>query len=213
MFKSMEKSFKNGTAGLASVAVGAMLLVGCSTSGSLPPKIASGLDGLRTEGVTVRGQIQKTVGTLKELMSKPQSDLSPQYQSFSHELGVLGERIGEAKRQRTATESVVKDQFMAWDENLKQLKNEESRQQAAARRSDTDATYSDINQKIAELRKEATPFMTDLRDIRQYLEGDLSKEGVETMKPTADRVFNREAFVLKHLDDVIEGLNNAMKRN
>lgn len=213
MVESGKKAFKDVKASLAAGLVGAMLLVGCSTSASLPPKIASGLDGLRTEGVTVRGQIQKTVGTLKELMSKPQSDLSPQFQSFSHELGVLEDKIGMAQQQRAATESVVKDQFMAWDENLKQLKNEESRQQAAVRRTATEATYSDVQQKIAELRKEATPFMTDLRDIRQYLKGDLSKEGLETMKPTAERTFNREAFVIKRLDDVIEGLNNAMKRN
>jgi hypothetical protein len=213
MVESVKKAFKEGKASLAAGTIGAILLVGCSTSGSLPPKIAAGLDGLRTEGVTVRGQIQKTIGTLKELMSKPQSDLTPQYQSFSHELGVLEDRIGVAKRQRAATESVVRDQFMAWDENLKQLKNEESRQQAAVRRSATDATYSDIQQKIAQLRKESIPFMTDLRDIRQYLNGDLSKEGVETMKPTAERAFNREAFVIRHLDDVIEALNNAMKRS
>jgi Protein of unknown function (DUF2959) len=213
MFKSTEKAFKNGTAGLVSVAVGAILLVGCSTSGSLPPKIAAGLDGLRTEGVTLRGQIQKTTGTLKELMSNPQPDLTPQYNSFTHELGILENRIGDAKQQRAETETAVKNQFAAWDENLKQLNNEESRQQAAARRSATDATYSGIKQNIAELRKEATPFMTDLRDIRQYLKGDLSKEGLETMKPTADRVFHREAFVIRHLDTVIEGLHNAMKRN
>lgn len=213
MFESVKMAFRVGNACLAAGIAGAMLLVGCSTSGSLPPKIAAGLDGLRTEGVTVRGQVQKTVGTLKDLMAKPQSDLSPQFQSFSHELGVLEDRIGRARQQRAATESVVRDQFMAWDENLKQLKSEESRQQAAVRRSSTDATYTDIQQKIAELRKEATPFMTDLQDIRQYLKGDLSKEGLETMKPTAERAFNREAFVIKYLDNVIEALENAMKRN
>lgn len=213
MLNSTVKGFKNGTAGLISVAVGTMLLVGCSTSGSLPPKIAAGLDGLRTEGVTLRGQIQKTTGTLKELMSNPQADLTPQYNSFTHELGMLENRIGDAKQQRAATESAVKNQFTAWDENLKKLKSQESRQQAAARRSATDATYSGIKQNIDELRKEADPFMTDLRDIRQYLKGDLSKEGLETMKPTADRVFHREPFVIRHLDNVIEGLNNAMKRN
>jgi hypothetical protein len=50
---------------LASVAVGMvvlMLLVGCSTTASLPPNIAMGLEGLRTEGVSLRGQIEKAVG-------------------------------------------------------------------------------------------------------------------------------------------------------
>lgn len=213
MFESVKKAFKDGKAGLAAGTMGAILLVGCSTPASLPPKVAAGLDGLRTEGVTVRGQIQKTVGTLKELMAKPQPDLSPQYQSFSHELGVLENRVDLARQQRTATETVVKDQFMAWDENLSQLKNEESRAQASSRRSATDASYSDIQQKIAVLRNESTPFFTDLRDIRQYLKGDLSKEGLETMKPTAQRVFDQEPSIIKRLDDVIEALNNAMKRS
>ena len=77
---------------LASVAAGlvvAMVSVGCSTPASLPPKIAVGLDGLRNEAVSLRGQIEKTVGALKELMSKPQADLSPQFQSYTHELGIL----------------------------------------------------------------------------------------------------------------------------
>ena len=153
------------------------------------------------------------MGTLKELVSKSQSDMSPQYQSFTHELGVLEDRIGRARQQRVATETVVNDQFMVWDESLTQLKNEESRAQASARRSTTDASYSDIQQKIAVLRKESLPFITDLRDLRQYLKGDLSKEGVETMKPTAQRVFDQEPSIIKRLDDVIEGLNNAMKRS
>ncbi|MCA9423412.1 MAG: DUF2959 family protein [Nitrospirales bacterium] len=213
MFESGEKAFQNGTTGLAAWVVGAMLFVGCSTPASLPPKIATGLDGLRTEGVTVRGQIQKTTGTLKELMANPQTDLNPQFQSFSHELGVLEDRVGQAQQQRTVTESVVRDQFMAWDKSLKQLKNEESRQLAAIRRSTTEDTYSDIQQKIAELRKKSTPFLTDLRDIRQYLTEDLSKEGLETMNPTAQQVFDQEPSVIKRLDDVIDALNNAIKRN
>ncbi len=42
--------------------VGAMFLFGCSTSASLPPKIAVGLDGLRNEAISLRGQIEKPLG-------------------------------------------------------------------------------------------------------------------------------------------------------
>ena len=212
MFESGKRAFKDVKASLVTGMVGAILVVGCSTTASLPPKVAAGLDGLRTEGVGLRGQIGKTVGALKELMNKPQSDLSPQFQSFSHELGILENTVEGAKQQRATTETALREQFMAWDENLKQLKNEESRAQAASRRAATDATYTDIQQKIGELKKEFSPFMTDLRDMRQYLKGDLSKEGLETMKPTGQRIFDREPSVIKRLDDVIEALNNAMKR-
>ena len=190
-----------------------MLSVGCSTTASLPPHIAVGLDGLRNEAVSLRGQVEKTVGALKEMMAKPQADLSPQYQSFTHELGILEAKLDEARQQRAATETVVKDQFMAWDESLKQLQNEESRQRAAERRSATEATYSGIQRKIAELKKEWTPFITDLKDTRQYLKSDLSKEGLYAMEPTAERIFDQQSTVIKRLDEVIEAMDVAIKRS
>jgi hypothetical protein len=64
----------------ASVAVGfvvPMLSVGCSTTAPLPPNIVEGLEGSQNEAVSLRGQLEKTVGALKEMMSKPQSNLSP----------------------------------------------------------------------------------------------------------------------------------------
>jgi hypothetical protein len=157
--------------------------------------------------------VEKTVGALNELMAKPQADLSPQYQSYTHELGILEARVEGARQQRAATDSVVKDQFMAWDENLKQLQSEEARTSAAERRAATGATYSGINQKIAELKKEWTPFVTDLKDVRQYLKSDLSKEGLRTIEPTAQRVFDRKPELIKRVDDVIQGLDSAIKKS
>jgi Protein of unknown function (DUF2959) len=199
---------------LASLAVGIvvpMLSVGCSTPASLPPHIAVGLDGLRNEGVSLRGQIEKTVGALNELMTKPQADLSPQYQSYAHELGILEAKVEQARQQRASTDAVVRDQFMAWDENLKELRSEAARTSAGERRAATDATYSGIKQKIGEVRKAWTPFITDLQDIRQYLKDDLSKEGLRTIEPTAQRVFDQKPEIIKRLDAVIQGLDSAIK--
>jgi hypothetical protein len=213
MITSRKKTFKNVQASLTAGLVVTIFLVGCSTPASLPPKVSAGLNGLRTEGVSLRGQIEKTVGALKDLMSKPQADYSSQFESFSHELDILKEKVEQARQQRVATETVVEEQFLQWDENLKQLKNEESRELAADRRADTEVTYAEIQQKIAELRKVGGPFMTDLTDTRLYLKDDLSKEGLQTMTPTVERIYERKPLVIDRLEAVIEALNNAMKRS
>jgi hypothetical protein len=213
MITSRKKTFKNVKASLTAGLVVTIFLVGCSTPASLPPKVSAGLNGLRTEGVSLRGQIEKTVGALKDLMSKPQADYSSQFESFSHELDILKEKVEQARQQRVATETVVEEQFLQWDENLKQLKNEESRELAADRRADTEVTYAEIQQKIAELRKVGAPFMTDLTDTRLYLKDDLSKEGLQTMTPTVERIYERKPLVIDRLEAVIEALNNAMKRS
>ena len=213
MIERGKNVFNNVKASLAAGLVVTVLLAGCSTPASLPPKVSAGLNGLRTEGVSLRGQIEKTVGALKDLMSKPQAEYSTQFERFSHELGILEAKVEQAVQQRTATETVVEEQFLNWDENLKQLKDEELRARAADRRAATEATYSRIQQKMAELRKVWAPFISDLTDTRQYLKDDLSQVGLQTITPTVKRIYERKPIVINRLDAVLETLNNAMERS
>lgn len=212
MPKRAKNVFLQMTTYLVAGLVFTLLTVGCSTPTAVPPSVAVGLDGLRTEAVSLRGQIEKTLVTLKDMMSKSQADLSPQYQSYTHELGILEAKVEEARQQRTATDTVVKDQFMAWDQDLKRMQNQESRQRVAERQAATKAVYSDIQKKVADLKKAWTPFLTDLQDIREYLKGDLSKEGLHTIEPTAERVFEQQEDVMNRLDEVVEAMNAAMNR-
>jgi hypothetical protein len=214
MIKRGRKFFNNVKASLAAGMVVTMLLAGCSSAPApLPPKIAAGLEDLHSEGVSLKGQIEKTVGALKDLMSKPQAEYSTQFERFSHELGILEAKVEQAVQQRTATETVVEEQFLNWDENLKQLKDEELRARAADRRAATEATYSKIQQKMAELRKVWAPFISDLTDTRQYLKDDLSQVGLQTITPTVKRIYERKPIVINRLDAVLETLNNAMERS
>jgi len=213
MIKRMEKIFNPVTTRLAAGMAVTILLAACSTPASLPPKVAAGLKGLHTEGVSVKGQVEKTVGALKDLMSKPQKDYSPQFKRFSQEFDVLEAKVEKAVQQRTTTETVVEEQFLTWEENLKKLRDEELRARAGDRRAATEATYSEIQQSMAELRRVWGPFMSDLTDTRQYLKDDLTKEGIEIISPTAERIFKQKPTVMKRLDAAIEKLNKAIERN
>ncbi len=214
MIKRGGKVFNMVKANLAAGMVVTILLAGCSsTPAPLPPKVAAGLKDLHAKGVTLKGQIEKTVGALKDLMSKPPADYSSQFERFSDELGILEAKVEQAVQKRTAMETVVEDQFLTWEENLKQLRDEELRARAADRRAATEVTYSEIQQKLAEIRMVWTPFMADLTDIRQYLNDDLTKVGLQNITPTVKRVYERKPLVIKRLDAAIETLNNAVERS
>ena len=214
MVKRWRTVFSTVRASLSAGMVVTMLFAGCSsTPAPLPPKVAAGLNDLHTKGVLLKGQIDKTVGALKELTSKPQADPSAQFELFSQELGILEGKVEKAVQQRTAMETVVEDQFLAWEENLKQLRDEELRSKAADRRAATEATYSEIQQKLAELRTVWGPFMADLTDIRQYLNDDLTKVGLQNITPIVNRIYERKPIVIKRLDAALETLNNAVERS
>ncbi len=190
-----------------------LFLSGCSTPASLPPKVAAGLKDLHMEGVSVKGQIEKTVGALKNLISNPKEDIKPQFQQFSQEFEALEAKVEKAVEQRAKTETTVEKQFLAWEENLKKLRDEELRGRAAERRAATEATYSEIQQNLTALKKVGGPFMADLTDTRRYLNDDLTKEGIEIIRPTAERVFDRKSTVIEHLDTTLETLHKAIERN
>jgi DNA repair exonuclease SbcCD ATPase subunit len=214
MVKRWRTVFSTVRASLSAGMVVTMILAGCSsTPAPLPPKVAAGLQDLHTKGVLLKGQIDKTVGALKELTSKPQADPSAQFELFSQELGILEGKVEKAVQQRTAMETVVEDQFLAWEENLKQLRDEELCAKAADRRAATEATYSEIQQKLAELRTVWGPFMADLTDIRQYLNDDLTKVGLQNITPTVNRIYERKPIVIERLDAALETLNNAVERS
>ena len=214
MVKRWRTVFSTVRASLSAGMVVTMLFAGCSsTPAPLPPKVAAGLNDLHTKGVLLKGQIDKTVGALKELTSKPQADPSAQFELFSQELGILEGKVEKAVQQRTAMETVVEDQFLAWEENLKQLRDEELRSKAADRRAATEATYSEIQQKLAELRTVWGPFMADLTDIRQYLNDDLTKVGLQNITPIVKRIYERKPIVVERLDAALETLNNAVERS
>jgi hypothetical protein len=214
MIKRRRTVFNTIRASLGAGMVVTMLLAGCSsTPAPLPPKVAAGLKDLHNEGVLLKGQIDKTVEALKDLTSKPQADPLAQFERFSQELGILEGKVEQAVQQRTAMETVVEDQFLTWEENLKQLRDEELRARAADRRAATEATYSEIQQKLVELRTVWGPFMADLTDIRQYLNDDLTKVGLQNITPTAKRIYERKRIVIERLDAALETLNNAVEKS
>ena len=213
MIKRMATVLTPVTVRLAAGLIFTLLLAACSTPASLPPKVAAGLKDLHSEGVSVKGQVEKTVRALKDLMANSQKDYSAPFERFSKEFDVLETKVERAVQQRTKTETAVENQFLTWEENLKKLRDEELRARAADRRAATEATYSEIQQAMTELKRVWGPFMADLTDTRQYLKDDLTQEGIQIIAPTAERVFDRKPTVMKHLDAAIEKLNKAIERN
>lgn len=203
--------FMAKTLGLLVGLAAAVLPTGCGSAPEpLPPKVATGLGNLRNEAVSLKGQIEKTSATLQDLMAKPQADLTPQNASFTQELTRLEGRVERAQAQRRQADQMVAAQFASWDAQLQQLQSEESQEMAAERRKATAETYDEIQKRIAAIRTEITPLLTDLRDIRQYLKGDLSPKGLETMKPTADRVYSQKDRVVAELDAIIASITDAL---
>jgi hypothetical protein len=193
------------------LAAGLALPAGCGSDPEpLPPKVATGLEGLRNEAIALKGQIEKVTAALSDLMEKPQADLQPQSWSFAQELGVLEGRLERGQAQRRVADNMVLEQFAAWDSQLDQLESEEAKAVAAERRAATAQTYDGIQKSIEGLREKFAPFFTDLRDVRQYLKGDLSLQGLETMKPVAQRVLAAQGEILSGLDGVVASITAAI---
>ncbi|MBK9386707.1 MAG: hypothetical protein IPN34_17980 [Planctomycetes bacterium] len=187
------------------------LPIGCGSDPQpLPPKVATGLDGLRNEAIALKGQIEKVTAALSDLVMKPQADLQPQSFSFAQELAGLEGRLERSQAQRQVAGNMVLEQFAFWDSQLDKLESEEAKEVAAERRAATAETFDGIQMKIEALREKFTPFFTDLRDVRQYLKGDLSLQGLQTMKPVAERVLAAQGDILSGLDGVVASITAAI---
>ena len=159
----------------------------------------------------MRGQTDKTVAALSDLVTKPRGHLPTQYETYSRELGALLESMESAREEKAATREVVDEYFRDWDEKLKTLKSEEMRKAAQTRRTQSGASFTTIRAKMAKLKEVEGPFITDLKDINQYLSTDLTRDGVRTIEDIVRRSIDQSGIVLSRLDDVIARIDMTLK--
>ena len=187
------------------------LVAGCASRVSVPPEVTNDLAALRSVAQRADSQIERTVAALKDLVTKPQQDLKPQYDTFSYELAALQRVEESATSQRNATDTEVAAYFDKWDERIKALESEDMRELGTERRAEGMQSFKELQGKIDLLRSAYQPFAKDLRDINSYLASDLTMDGLKGIKPVTSRAIEAESVILERLSEVVTQLDSLMK--
>ena len=124
-------------------------------------------------------QLDKTEQVLSSVSHAQGMDLKKQYQSFSKELNSLEKAQINVTSGVDDMKSTGTDYFSSWDTSIAQISNSELKQASAERRVKVMKDHDDLAAALDDIETQLQPFMSNLHDLKAFLETDLSPANVD----------------------------------
>ena len=162
------------------------LAAGCASTGN--DKSASTVKSLaKSSNLIEKGTvlIDQTLAKLNDLVTNPNPDLRKQSAAFSSSLNDLGSTAKDVSSKADEMKAQGAAYFAKWDEESAKMQNEDIRHRSQARKHEVAANFARISQQYDETKTLFQPFMSDLRDVQNYLNTDLTAGGLAAIKDVA----------------------------
>lgn len=162
------------------------LAAGCASTGN--DKSASTVKSLaKSSHLIDKGTvlIDQTLAKLNDLVSNPNPDLRKQSAAFNSSLNDLGSIAKDVSSKADEMKAQGAAYFAKWDEESAKMQNEDIRHRSQARKHEVAANFARISQQYDETKTLFQPFMSDLRDVQNYLNTDLTAGGLAAIKDVA----------------------------
>lgn len=197
----------------------AAFLGGCATTGmDRSVKTANSIREVDNEIRKMIIRIDATGASLDSLVSPGQPDLKKSFDSYADDLAKLDsegklvlKRIEEMKLQS-------KEYFAEWEKQGDAYTNPKIRELSDERRIKLAEIYARVPTAGTGVKGAYNAYLTDLKEVKQYLSTDLTPNGIEAIAPVAQKsIRDREALkeslkpVLVALDEIKTELYSEKK--
>jgi hypothetical protein len=157
---------------------------------------------LRDDLVVGKEQVDRTIAALTAVGDPAQADLRGAYKTYCTEMDKLGAHAQRLDTEAEAMRQARSAYFARWDQRLSEIDNPTIRDAAEQRRARLRAAQDRISTDASAARDAYRPLMSDLKDIRRFLDGDLSKDTTSVLGPATAKA-QKDAQGLKERIDVI----------
>lgn len=169
-------------------------LTGCATTKTPPTPSTTSMDrATKTTNLmqTVEGdyqqaseQIDATRASLEDLIKPGQTDMKRAYVAYGENVGKM-EKLGKRLDMHTEQMRARGNEYFAeWESSYT---SPEIRELSERRRNEMREVYAKIPEASIGVSGALKSYLTDIRDIQTYLSNDLTPQGIETIRPIAER--------------------------
>jgi hypothetical protein len=192
---------------VGTLALAGSWLTGCSTTVYKQGDRAAGSAQVAAfQAQTERQALAGTLATLTNLAGKPAADLKPQFESFNAALDGLAEA---AKQGGVTGERLVRSNAVflaAWAKDLTTITNADVRSRSETRRTEVSKQIDVATSHYKQAQDALWSLIHYLQDVRRALSTDLTAQGVEALKPSAN---NANATASK-VQDALSQANTSL---
>ncbi len=153
-------------------------------------------------------QLDKTEQALASVSQAQGKDLRKRYESFSKQVN----KLQDAQKHTTADIDEMKLKgaryFSSWDTSIAQISDSELKQASTERRSKVMKDHDELASSLSDIGNQLQPFMSNLHDLKGFLETDLSPANVGK----ASEMIQKSHADAQALKDKIAGVQTTLKQ-
>ncbi len=187
----------------------AALCTGCGTTSGYQQadKTGQGIATFRQEITNGKKAIDSTMKALSDIAASANTDPRKAFEQYSKAVANLESSAAKIRNRGQDMKEQGQAYFKAWEQQLAQVSNPEIRALAEQRKAKLQQTFEEVRKFTEPLKGQFEAWMSDLKDLRNYLSNDLTIGGVDAAKSLFSKTTNEGLEVQKSMDGLINELN------
>jgi len=190
--------------------VGALALValqGCASEKPAPPPAApppqpASLSQIKSELLEAKSQLQVTNDSLNKLQKSSATDAETNYNGFTEQYLKLQAKADAVSKRSKDLKDRASAYHAMWNRQV-DVENPDLRRQAMQQKADAQRLYDTINSEMELARLTFQPYMSNLKDIGNYLRGNLSPANLASAGDLVQKANGQAKEVDGHIGAII----------
>jgi len=191
------------------VVMALIMLVGCAQPYKEGSQTASSIQKVEQEAQAGKEHVNSTVAALDDMFNNQQGDLKEQFKTYSKSIEKLESQASRVKKRVDAMVSQKADYLHQWDAQMATIESKTILQTAEQRRKSVEEMFTNVQREMNAAGKVYDPFISKLNDIRTAMSMDLNRNGLNAMRPIADKAKADAKVINARLDGAISALSKA----
>jgi ABC-type transporter Mla subunit MlaD len=190
-------------------------VVACASSGpSRSAKAVDTMDETHAGLTKVRTQIDRTLDSLREVMSASPERLRPSFDRYSKDVDRLRAESAQTRKRFEGMKTKRNDYLEAWQKEQGGVRDPELRQLGEDRRSEVRANLDRMVESLTVANERFDPFLSNLGDVQKVLGNDLTPAGQTLVAGSAvvQNASDNGSRVARSIDVALEALSNVAGR-
>jgi hypothetical protein len=184
-------------------------LTGCDSTGRQRSKAATTtMQAMENNINLVALQLEATGASLDELMRPGQSDVKKAFNSYTDNISKIEKMEKDFAKHADEMKARGKDYFEEWQKEGDKYQNQQIQELSDQRRSDLGEIYGRIAENSVGVREAFTKYVSDSKEIQNYLSNDLTPKGIEAIAALSKRVVDNG----ENLRNAIKNVQSAIVR-
>ena len=204
------KPTRQSVAYLSSILIVAVIgLAGCDSTGRERSKEATTtMQSMENNINLVALQLDATGASLDELMRPGQSDVKKAFNSYTDNISKIEKMEKDFAKHADEMKARGKDYFEEWQKEGDKYKNQQIQELSDQRRSELGEIYGRIAENSVGVTEAFKKYVSDSKEIQNYLSNDLTPKGIEAIAALSRRVVDNG----ENLRNAIKNVQTAIVR-